>query len=190
VGLNYILFGQYPVGAPYAPPPGYGTFETSLVNSGIFASDGVTTGEFGTIQSLDEGPGAVTLPSAFMTFDTGGSNLQLWATRIPAGNDGIFNLTNTPDGAVLSFDVDGYILDTTTGRRIERFTGTFAATFDGESVATLLEDLPVDTPFSATFTATTVPEPSARPLTGVGLLGILGFSLIARRNSPPKPRLV
>src|ERR1700761_1068156 len=92
VGSNYIDFGQYPNGAPYTPAPGYGTYEISLVNAGIFSSAGVTTGEFGTIQSLNEPPGAVTLPSAFMTFDTGGSNLQLWATNIPPGTAGPFVL--------------------------------------------------------------------------------------------------
>src|SRR5579875_1439930 len=128
VGSNYIDFGQYPNGAPYAPAPGYGTFEVSLVNSGVFSSAGVTTGEFGTIQSLNEPPGAVTLASPFMTFDTGGSNLQLWLTNIPPGDVGPFVLTDTADGAVASFNADGYI--TNNGVTVDTFTGTFSATFD------------------------------------------------------------
>jgi PEP-CTERM motif len=177
VGSNYIDFGQYPNGAPYTPAPGSGTFEVSLVNAGVFASAGVTTGEFGTIQSLNEPPGAVTLPSAFMTFDTGGSNLQLWATNIPPGDVGPFVFIDTADGAVVSFDVDGYVWDTNTSTKVDTFTGTFSATFDGETVADLFTELPIDTPFSGTFTATIIPtgnmpEPSTVLLLTVGLVGL------------------
>jgi hypothetical protein len=173
-GSNYVSFGNYPTGTLYTPAPGYGTFEVSFLGSGIFQSNGVTTGETGTIQSLNEGTGAVTLPSAFMTFDAGGSNLQFWVTNIPAGTEGPLVLADTPDGAVASFDVQGYILNTTDLSQTD-FTATFSATFDGETAAELLDGLPVDTPFSGTFTATTdtpgpAPEPSSVLLTSTGIL--------------------
>jgi hypothetical protein len=186
VGSNYIDFGNYPTGTVYTPAPGYGTFVVSLVNSGIFSSAGVTTGETGNIQSLGgsgTGPtGAITLPSAFMTFNGGGSGLSLWATNIPAGDVGPFTLTDTADGAVASFDVDGYIWQN--GAKVDTFTGTFSATFDGQTVASLFTNLPIDTPFSATFTATaiptTIPEPASMLLMGAGLLGV---GLVSRRRA-------
>jgi hypothetical protein len=175
VSSTTIDFGQFPVGAPYAPPPGYGSFLVSLVNAGVFASNGVTIGETGMIQSLNEVTGPITLPTAFMTFDTGGSNLQLWATDIPAGNHGPFTLIDTPFGAVASLNVTGYVLDTTTDKRLGNYTMIASATFAGETVAELLASpTPIDTPFSATFTFAAVPEPAtwAMMLVGVGAMGV------------------
>jgi hypothetical protein len=183
VGSNYLDFGQYPNGAPYAPAPGYGTFEVSLVNSGIFASSGVTTGEFGMIQSLNEGTGPVTLPGPFITFDTGGNNLQLWATAIPAGNYGAYTLIDTANGAVGSINVDGYVYDTTTSEKLGNFAMTASATFAGETIADLLSTaLPINTPFSATFTFTAVPEPGTWAMMLIGLGGA-GLALRSARRT-------
>jgi hypothetical protein len=172
LGSNYIDFGQFPNGAPYVPAPGYGSFEVSLVNASDLATAGVTTGEFGNIQSLNEGTGAVSLPGAFMTFDTGGSNLELIANNIPAGSVGPYVLTNTPDGAIVSFNVDGTVLNTSTGKYIDNFTSTFSATLDGETSQQAVSSLPIDTPFSATFNLTpiAVPEPASLGLLGAGVL--------------------
>jgi sugar/nucleoside kinase (ribokinase family) len=116
-----------------------------------------------------------------MTFTgTGGANLQLYATSIPAGTVGPFTLMDTPAGAVAAFNVDGYI--TNNGVRTATYVGDFSATFAGESVSQLLSSLPVDTPFSATFTATTTPtapEPTSLLLMGSGLMAL---GVISRRR--------
>jgi hypothetical protein len=119
----------------------------------MFANYGVTTGEFGTIQGLNT-VGTVKLPSAFMLFDTSGSNLQLWATTIRAGNVGPLVLTHTTDVAVASFNVEGYVFNTNVNQKVGLFTGTFSVTFDGTQVTNLTTNLPIVTPFSATITIT------------------------------------
>ena len=171
VGQNFLDFGQYPNGAPYTPAPGYGSFEVSLVNSGIFSNAGVT------IPSLNQGTGPVILPSAFMTFDTGGSNLSLDATFIPAGTAGAYFLAETADGAVLSFNVEGSVKDSSNPTLQEQFTGAYSMTFDGVPLSELFGELPINTPFSATFSVsdamTTTPEPASSLLMAVGLFGAL-----------------
>lgn len=187
VSSSAISFGQYPNGAPYTPAPGYGTYEISLVNDGMFQSNGVTTGEFGTIESLSSATtpvGVMLNPTPgssqpFMTFDTGGSNLQLYLTElVPGSTSGPYTITDTTDGAILAFNVDGFVYDTTTMQRMN-FTATLSATFAGMSGADLLNSGNVDTPFSGTFIATVVPEPSTFLLFGLGA-ACVGF--MRRRN--------
>lgn len=184
VSPSAISFGQYPNGAPYTPAPGYGTYEISEVNPGIFLSNGVTTGEFGNIESLSAAvtPVGVTfspVPGSslpFMTFDTGGSNLQLYLTElVPGTTAGPFTLTDTSDGAVAAFDVNGFVYNTLDTSE-QAFTGTFSATFDGMTSQELLNAGTTDTPFTATFSASFVPEPSSIALLVGGLFVLAGLA--------------
>jgi hypothetical protein len=183
IGLDYIDFGQYPNGGIYTSAPGYGSFEVSLAKPSVFTMAGVTTGGFGSIQSLNSGTGNIALSSPFMTFNN--SALILSATNLSTGNLGPFILTDTKSGAVVSFDVDGSVVDAENPALNEQFTGTFSMTFAGETVAELLNQLPADAPFSATLSAAgsspgstsplplaTSPEPASILLAGVGLIGV------------------
>lgn len=186
VGSNYIDFNSSPTGSgAYTPAPGYGSFVTVAPVNGIFATNGVTLGEMGMIQSLNETPGPVTLPGAFITFDSGGSNLQLWATTINPGTVGPFNFSLSPTGVVegATMSLSGYILDTTTGTQTATWSGTLAASFNnGLTPAQLEGSLPINTGFTGTFSATvtpTIPEPATFLLMGVGLIGA---GLVARKK--------
>lgn len=184
ISSNHIDFGQFPNGAPYASAPGCGNFEVSLVNAGAFAMAGVTTGEFGKIQSLNT-TGPLSLSAPFMTFDSGGSNLQLWAMNIPAGGTGPFVMTDTPDGVVASFDVEGYVWNTTTMSKVDTFTGTFSTTFDGMTAADFANATPMMAPFSATFSVVGmpvyIPEPGSLLLLCGGLTGLAVIRRRAKR---------
>jgi hypothetical protein len=191
VGPSFMNFGNFPTGSVYTPSPGYGTMIVSQTPGGIFESAGVTAGETGKIQSLSAAmtpPGAILTPDPnsslpFMTFDTGGSNLELFLTQLVAGNAGPFTLTDTQSGAVASFNINGFVYNKTDGSR-EDITGTFSATFDGMSVAQLvaLGNGPgVETPFSGTLSVADVPEPASLMFLGVGLLAA---GLVSKR----KPR--
>ncbi|MBV9613443.1 MAG: hypothetical protein JO091_13295, partial [Acidobacteriaceae bacterium] len=113
-------------------------------------------GEFGTIQSLALQPGPVTLPGPFMTFAAGASNLQLWVTSIRAGNHGALSGIDTPNGAVISFAVEGYILDSNNSTTKQAFFCTFSMTVSGQTVAEVLNST-TNTPFTATVSLTAPP---------------------------------
>jgi hypothetical protein len=127
------------------PAPGYGQL-TVGTNIGQFSSLGITTGETGQIQSLDEGTGTVTLPSAFIIFNGAGSSHQLIASYVPAGTVGPFNLVDNGNGtSTATFEVDGSVSDEPgVGFRI-----FFSATFP-YPLATVFTHLPLDTTCIAT----------------------------------------
>lgn len=179
----------------YVASPGAGQFATAEPIQSIFAANGVVASETGAIYSLDatKTPVGTTIvpPMLFMTFSgttlsggtAGGTNLDLYLTQLVPGSFAAgspFDFQQTSNGAVASFNVDGYVWNTTTSSMTD-FTGTFSATFNGLSVSELTNpaNLPQDTAFTGTFSITIIPEPASILLMGVGLLGA---GLVARRK--------
>jgi len=141
IGSNYIDFQAG--GGAYVPAPGSGTFTTQMVTP-TYAALGVTSGESGTIQSLNEGTGTVALPGPFITFAGGGATDQLNATTIPAGSVGPFNFNQiTPTDLDVSFEVEGNIFNTTSASNVGTFDLVFHFTYPGTE-ATLFSTLPVN----------------------------------------------
>jgi hypothetical protein len=190
VGPTFINFGNYPAGTVYTPAPGYGVIVVSQPPLGVFLSGGVAAGESGKIQSLNAlttPPGMPLTPDPmtalpFLTFDTTGSNLKVFLTELlPGLTAGPFTLVDTSNGAVASFNIEGFVYDTTNNSR-EGITGTFAATFNGITIAELIaagNGPGIETPFSGTFSITEVPEPASAALFGLLLLA----AAVMRKNS-------
>jgi hypothetical protein len=110
----------------------------------------------------------------------GGTNLDLYLTELQQGTfapGSPFFFTQTNNGINASFNVLGYVLNTSTNTKTS-FAGTFEATFTGLTLADL-EAGPTITGFSGTFDLTLVPEPASLLLIGAGLLG---FGLVARHR--------
>lgn len=192
VGSNYIDFGQSLTGGPFTPAPGYGAFQVTSVTAGsIFATGGVTMSELGMIQSLNEPPGPVTLPGAFMTFNAGGSTVPLTATNIAAGAIGPFTLTQVSQGVLASFEVDGYI---GSNPAQNPFFESITIGLAGQTTSSLFSNLPINGPFCATVSTSspttacnpfpagpTTPEPSYALPVGAGLLA--AFLVFRRKNA-------
>jgi hypothetical protein len=147
VGSNYIDFEN--ASNTYVPAPGYGQL-TIGTNLGQFSSLGITTGETGQIQSLNEGTGVAISIVPFITFNGAGSQYTLNATYIPPGQTaGPFTVVDNGNGtSTATFEVDGNIenggFPTGNGFRI-----FFSATFPFPA-ATLFTNLPQDTTCIAT----------------------------------------
>ena len=112
-----------------------------------------------------------------MSFFGGGSNLELFATSIP-GSAPAYTLTDTTNGSIVSFNIDGYIFNTLTDKKVGTFTGIFSIPFDGTSVAQLFTELPLECSVLSDLQrdpASAAPEPSSILLFGTSLLGIAPF---------------
>jgi hypothetical protein len=134
-------------------------FDLTFIELGVFSSAGCLAAP---------SPGQVCTPEGIP---------QLVTAANPTGRSA-YNLINTATGVTASFDVRGIVRDTSDpGGLPSLFTGTFSATFNGETYQSLLNDLAttgqVDAPYTAVFTATIIPEP------GTVALMFSGFALIA-----------
>ncbi len=194
VGQNFINFAaDFPTDSTFTPAPGSGNFTVAQVQAGsLLANAGVVNGQGGTIQSLNttidpvKAPGdftnVYTPGNPFLTFTGTGASEQFFLTDLVQGTFAAgspFTVTETPNGLIVSFNVDGFLLNSITGSSTN-YTGSFSATFNGTTnIGDLAGALPIQTPFSATFTLNSVPEPASILLMG---LGLLGAGLIARRK--------
>jgi hypothetical protein len=186
LGSNYVDFGKWLTGGPFTPAPGYGEFEVTVVSPGsLFANGGVTSGEIGQIQSLNEGTGPVTLPSALITFGPNGPNLPLTLTNIAQGAFGAFNVQDTSQGALVTAEGSGY-----TGSNPGQNPFTIELSIGTAQITTtqLFHNLPLDEHFCAVIAisgapTTCDPFPSTPPTTtpepGYAAVGILFAAVVA-----------
>lgn len=168
IGSNYIDFGQFPTGAPYAPYPGYGTFLVAFVDSpGLFSLAGVTTGESGSIQSINEASGASSMP--FITFAGGGSSISLYKTGLPSGStSGPLTLSGSTFATGASFDIDGFV-SSSTSQTLGAFIMVCSTTIFGLSppqvLATLAGGTPINAPLSCSVSVAQTAQQAAESIT-------------------------
>ena len=165
IGPNYIDFGQYATGAPYIPYPGYGTFEVTSAG-GLFSLAGITAGESGSIQSIDDAVGFADTP--FITFAGGGSNLFLYATDLAPGlTSGPLTLVGLPFGTALSFEILGNVSSSTTGALgdfILRCSAEIAGISPAELLAGLAAGTPTNTPLGCFVTVAQTTEQATQTI--------------------------
>lgn len=193
-------------GSGTAANPGSGAFvvNPAVVQKGDFVA---LANSIGTIENIESAFAPVNTNLTQFNFVTFSSlpNITFELTRVLGGVDPAagcspppaagqtctptatspFNLQNlTTTSSTASFTVQGLELDTLTGTSTP-ITGTFAATFDSLNLQQLvaLANTPagVSTGFTATFTASAVPEPASILQLGAGAL-LLGFGALARRK--------
>ncbi len=188
VGANFISFSDdFPVDDHFNPASTYGNFVVAEVKPGDMLSEaGLHNGAGGLIQSLDTAIDPVKAPGDFTNVYTPGhafmnfsNSTTFFLTDLVQGTlapGSPFTATTTPNGLILTFNVDGYVMNLSTGQRTN-YTGTFASTFNGvANIEDLAQQLPLQTPFSATFSLSAVPEPASLFLMG---LGLFSASLVA-----------
>jgi hypothetical protein len=185
---------------------GSGTFDVTPSTGSFSSLDGTT----GTILNIDNPPyvaGVVFPTPDFMTFMLE-PNITITLTELLAGTDSStqcslapapgqactpnvpsmapYNLNNTSTGgSTVSFIVFGTEVDSLTNTStpiIGVFISPFSVPYQ-TLLATVNGGGTIETPFSATFFATEVPEPGTAASLALGGFGIAGLALFRRRRA-------
>ncbi len=167
-------------------PPGYKAFTVTSISTSMFSSDDVDIGDTAMIQDLNaQSTAAASAGLPFLTFDSGGSDLELYT-----GNIAVWSAPPTPAGIAI---LVGYVFNTTTKTIVGGFSGTYKTTSSSGDTSSdqpasppLITSSPVGVPVSGiaavadpSFGADSrvtaaadaaTPEPGSLVLIGAGLL--------------------